>query len=285
MEEEWILHRGDLPGQHSQMEVAALLSTLVDPAQVALRPERSMEVRSDTPRIVYLLNPNCVIHGEVVRTSLIRDGLQDGSLLRDDPLHPALDCRAGLDAAQAIRDWMITGRHYRLEHIVDARRLASDGQPDCSHQRTIYVPGSPGLIGDVKTVATHSLAKAAALGRLGMPLYNITGTREAPQFIVQRYSTGMRDAQGDPVTYDAVELIMGEINDQLDIEHPFMLAYRARLNFEALYRHVGKESQRLIITPDVIKKTGLYDPSGLHSMIDPNAPGKVWDDIEKHFFG
>lgn len=284
MEEEWILHRGDLPGQHSQMEIAALLSTLVDPAQVALRPERSMEVRSDTPRIVYLLNPNCVVHGEVVRTSLIREGLQDGSLLRDDPLHPALDCQAGLAAAQAIRDWMITGRHYRLEHLVD-RRPQIDGEARCDQQRTCYVPGSAGLIGDVATVATHSLAKAAALGRLGMALYNITGTRESPQFIVQRYSVGMRDADGSPVTYDAVELIMGEINDQLDLEHPFMLAYRARLNFEELYRRVGKESQRLIITPDVIKKQGLYDPCGLHSMIDPNAPGKVWDDIEKHFFG
>lgn len=284
MDEEWIMHRGDLPGRTDQMEVAALLSTMVDPGQIALRPERAVEVRSDTPRVVYLMNPNLLVRGEVARTSIIRDALQDGGLKRDDPLHPALDCASGILHAKAIRDWMLTGRHYRLEHLVDPRPVV-EGQVRCDNQRTSYVPGSPGLVGEVKTISTHSLAKAAALGRLGMALYNITGSREAPQFIVHRYSTGMLNAEGQPVTYDAAELIMGEINDQLELDHPFVLAYLARRNFEELFMHVGKESQRLIVTPDVVKKGSAYDPCGLHSMIDPNAPGSVWDDTEKHFFG
>jgi hypothetical protein len=251
------------------MEIAAVLATLVDPEETAIRIERAVEVRSDTARVVYLINPNCVIDGEVVRTSVIRKGLIEGTL---EPLHAARDAMAGLINARAVVDWMRTGRRYRLA-------------PEAGAQRTVYEEGTPDLVGSVETIGTHSLAKVAALGRLGMGLYNIVGTAQAPQYVVHRHSVGMLDAEGCPVRYDAAELILGEIHDALPIDHPFMLAYRARLNWELLQARVAKEVQLLIVTPDIVKKGAGYDPGGMHSYVAPDAPGKVWDDVERHFFG
>lgn len=269
MDETWIIQHGDKPGETGQMEMAAVLATLVDPKQTALRVEKAVEVRSDTARVVYLINPNCVVGEMDERTSLVRTGLVEDTL---EANHPARDCVAGLVNAKAIEDWRKTGRPWRLVWSEDK-------------QRTVYEPGAGDLVGAVATIGTHSLAKVAALGRLGMGLYNITGTREEPRYIVKRYSEGMLDEDGEPVVYDAAQLIMGEIQDELPLEHPWMLAYRARVNFEMLAAHVERETQLLIVTPDIIKRGAVYDPGGLHSYVAPDAPGHVWDAVEKHFFG
>lgn len=269
MDNQWIMHRGDVGLETRQMETAAVLITLVDPAQTAVKLEQATEVRSDQARLVYLIHPGCLVEGSWVPTSEVRQGLEDGTL---EALHPALEARAGLENAKALLDWMRTGRSYRL-------RSEADGQ------RTVYEPGPAPLIGNVETIRTHSLAKAAALGRLGMPLYNITGSATSPQFIVHRRSEGMLDADGCPVTYDAAELIMGEINDTLEVDHPWMLAYRARLNFELLQQAVAQEEEVLLLTPDIVRKGAAYDPTGLHSYISADAPGHVWDKVERDFFG
>jgi|GEM_PF-2707138 len=269
MQERWIHHPGDVGRETRQMEIAAVLATLVDPEQIAVRIERATEVRSDTDRIVYLLNPLCLVQGVEVNTSTVRTGLIDGTL---PPEHPALDCLAGLHNASCLRHWMRHGPHYRL-------------QPEAEGQRTRYELGSADVMGTVETISTGSLAKVAALGRLGMTLYNVLGTLDTPQFIVHRRSVGMVDEDGLPITYDAAQLIMGEIEDTLLGDHPFMLAYRACLNYELLQRRVAEQTQMLIVTPDIIKKGANYDPSGLHSYIAPDAPGHVWDKVEKDFFG
>lgn len=271
MIEEWIMLRGDLRGQTRHMEIAAIVSTFVDPEESALRSERATELRSDTSRLIYMLNPNCYVAGEHQRTSIMRDALLDGTI-KVDQVSPVADCLAGLVNAQAIRGWMMNGKLHRLKHTEDG-------------QRSYYIGESPGLVDSVITISTHSIAKAAALGRLGMALYNVTGTREAPQFICQRYSVGMRDADGHAITYDAAALIMGEINDELPLDHPFILAYSARINFERLYQHIAAEIEPLIVTPDVIDKSAAYDPNGFHSYISPDAPGHIWDNVERDFFG
>lgn len=269
MDEVWVLHHGDIGTATRQMETAAVLATLVDPAQTALRVERAVEVRSDTPRVVYLLNPDCFVNGTPARTSMVRTELEEGTL---EPDHPARDAQAGLENMRALRHWMRCGPHHRLEH-------------EAAGQRTRYTLGSADVMGNVETISTHSLAKVAALGRLGMTLYNVLGTLESPQFIVHRHSVGMLDESGVPVSYDAAQLIMGEIQDTLKLDHPFMLAYRACLNYERLQRHVNEQMQLLLLTPDMIRKGAAYDPAGLHSYIAPDAPGYVWDKVERDFFG
>ena len=278
----WTLHPGDKPGQTLQMDIAAALSTLVDYRQTALRIERAQEVRIEESRVVYLLNPICYVHGQPVASSTLRTALLPASTdptekppapLAED--HPVLDCMAGILNARAILQWWRTGQRYRLEHYA-------------AGQRTRYVPGVPSaILADVETISTPHVAKAAALGMLGMPLYNVTGTATAPLFIVQRFSQGMQDAQGDAIRYDAKEFILGEDQDLLPLDHPYMLAYRARKNYEKLNREVTQLTELLLLTPDAFGKTkkGIYDPTGKHAYIDPNAPDKVWAKVEDSFFG
>jgi hypothetical protein len=278
MLERWTMHAGDAPGQTQQMDVAASLATLVDPALTALRIERANELRTDSSRVVYMINPHCIVRGIPEATTSVRALLLDEQhpLRQSDPHHPALDCLAGILNARALILRLRKGARYRLEHSPDS-------------QRTHYVSGdASALVANVETIATPSVAKAAALGLLGMPLYNITGTQESPLFIVHRWSQGMLDESGDPVTYDAQELILGEENDWLDLDHPYMLAYRARKNYERLNAEVAKVTELLILTPDLgqhFGHRGTYDPEGMHAFIDPNASGDVWDKIEKDFFG
>lgn len=268
--EDWILVRGDLPGQTAQMEIAALLSSFIPPDQIALRPERALEMRTDTPVLNYHIATDAMVDGQPIRTSLLRDGLIAGTLADD---HPVMLGQLALRNAAALRDWFIRGTACFLERSADG-------------QRARLIPGSPGIKVEVTTVETYSLAKAAALITLGCEVFNLLGTREAPRFILHRYSQHMRDAQGEPVTHDAVAYLIGERDDTLPLHHPFIVAYRVRLCYEALHQHITTEIQPLIVTPDVFTKhTRDYDPSGLHSMIHPNAPGHVWDDLEKSFVG
>ena len=267
--EGWALMHGDAPGEHRRMEIAAAIATFVPADQIAVRVETSTELRTDTNRLNYFLNPHCLVHGQPVTAASLRDGLLHGTLAED---HPAMLAMLALANAQALRTWIMRGLHHRLDHS------------PC-HTRCRYVPGSSPLIPDVRTIGTRSFAKASALGLLGMPLYNVKSDGTDRLYIVHRYSREMLNAQGEPVTYDAKTLIEDERDDRMSQDHPFAIAFMARKNYEAIWRTVESETRALIVTPDVVRKGALYDPEGLHNLMHPNASGKQWDAMETAFFG
>lgn len=267
--EGWVLLRGDAPGENHRLEIAAAIATFAPFDQDAIRVESAKEVRSDANRLNYFLNPCSIIAGEPVTTASLRDGLLRGTLPED---HPAMIAMQALANAQAIRQWIMRGIHHRLEHSAD-------------HTRCRYVPGSPPVVTDIRTIGTRSFAKACALGLLGMAFYNVTGTADDRLYVVHRYSREMLNAQGEPIIYDAKTLIEDEREDRMTRDHPFAIAYLARKNYEALWQSVKAEVQSLIITPDVVRKGAHYDPEGLHNIMHPDAPGKKWDEMEEAFFG
>jgi hypothetical protein len=276
MEEPWHRLEGDRPGETLHTNLAASLATLVQPGVTALRTERATEVRSDTHRIVFLLTPWCRIRGELTACSPLIEAFKSGELERKDPQHPLLDAMAGLHNCHALLDWMKRGQAQHL--VFDDKRT-----------RSFYRAGAESsLLSNVITGATRRLAVAAALGRIGIPIYNITGEGNQHEFIVHRYSQGMLNEAGEPVTYDAKQLI-DQLNDgtlqRQQPDHPFLVAYCARMNRERLLQHIDREAPLLLLTPDAVRKSGRYDAQGLHAYIHPNASGKTWDQVEKHFFG
>ena len=272
MDQSWCKLKGDGPGEVLNTNMAAAIATLVKPGEVAVKTERAVEVRSDTHRISLLINPHCLVRGVPYSSRAIMDAFLSGDLEREDPGHPFLDCMAGLHNAHAILDWQKRGDR---QHLISNK----------GHTRTWYTPGTGHLIANVDTIGTRRLAVAAALGRLGMPIFNITGAGTKHEYIVHRWSQGTLDEDGNAVRYDAQQIITALNADTLPADHPFALAYCARKNRENLMAHIDREVPLLILTPDALKKSGRYDPHGQHSYFHPNAKGNVWDDVKKHFFG
>jgi hypothetical protein len=276
MDQTWCKLKGDARGEVLNTTLAAAIATLVQPGRIAIRTERAVEVRSSEERLSLLIAEHCVVRGEVFSSRSVMDAFLAGDLDRQDPGHPFLDCMAGLHNAHAILDWQKRG---------EAQRLVANKD----RTRTWYKPGPYALAGNVETIGTKRLAVAAALGRLGMPLYNITGEGKSHEYIVHRFSQDMMQDRGEetfePVHYDAKDLITQLNEDRLPADHPFALAYCARKNRDNLVAHIDREVPLLILTPDALKKSGRYDPFGLHSYIHPNAKGDIWDGVKKHFFG
>jgi hypothetical protein len=115
---------------------------------------------------------------------------------------------------------------------------------------------------------------------------SIEGQSPNCSFYVARESLEMLDADGHPISYDAADLLQRSFDDTLPHDHPFSLAEVARRNREAIMRKIDRDVDLLILTPDALRKrSGHYDPAGSHAYIDRNAPGHIWDQVEKHFFG
>jgi len=275
MDNPWRKLNGDAPGEILHTNLAASIATLVRPGQVAVKIEAATEVRVDKNRTVLLINPDCVIRGTPARSGLLIDQFKSGDLEKEDPEHPLLDCMAGLHNCHALLDWMKRGEPQRLVY-------------NAGNTRSFYVPGPAPLTSNVVTISTKRLAVAAALGRLGIALYNILGSGNNHEFVLHRFSRPMLNEAGDPVVYDGRELIeqlnAGILQTQQP-DHPFLLAYCARQNRERLLQHLNQDQPLLLLTPDAVRKSGRYNPEGLHAYISPNAKGDVWDQVEKYFFG
>ena len=285
--ETWTSLRSDSAvGAERALEVAAICATLVDPAITALKLEASEMANDGTETAAYLIHDRCQIHGQPVATANVKAWLlADGKT--PEPPHwdtiPVLDAQAGIHNAKALLQWHRTGQQHRL--------ALTDGS-----QRTLYAPGSVSLAPSaVTTGQTHSLAKAAALGRLGISLHTFTGSPSSPGYVLHLTSepSPLVDADGEPVIYHLPSLIMGEIaigdphavHPELPLDHPFILAYRAARCWLDLKEHFAKEAKALVITPDAIRKgKARYNPHGKHALIHPNAPGKVWDQVGDRFF-
>jgi hypothetical protein len=270
----WTFLRSDhAVGADRALEVAAICATLVDPKVTALKLESSQLARDSKVTIAYHLHEACSVAGEPHTTASVKSWLLDGDTSATFDRLAVSDADAAIQNAKALIAWMRTGQPHHLA-VTDAQ------------QRTTYQPGVP-LIqpAGLQRSETPSLAKAAALGRFGCGLIEITGAPSAPRFVLQLTSdtSTLVDADGAPVTYDASQLIMGEFRDELPLHHPFIVAYRAVITWLDLRQTVGAETHALVVTPDLLNKQSGYNPWGRQVMMHPNASGKEWDDA-RHFF-
>jgi hypothetical protein len=271
---QWYMLPGDTPLAANIAASIATLISLGDPEVTALKLERAVEERSSDHRCNFLLFPQCAVRGEAVATSEVVRIYRDGSMLRDDPTHPFLICMTALHNADRLLDWMKRG-------ITQALR------PVCQQTLCQYDPGTGLLQAYATAQRVTSLAKAAALCTLGMPLLSIEGSGRDHSFIMGSSSVEgmMLNALGEAVSYNAGNLLLASHNDTLAHDHPFELAFAARKNREGFGRVLDREPDSLILTPDTFRKGTVYNPNAAHAIISKNASGGMWDNARKHLLG
>lgn len=270
---EWYIIPGEARGETSAIDLVAALATLItvgSPSQLALRVERAQEIRTQDRRCMFHLFPQCCVRGQIDSTIAVANAWRTGTMARTDPSHPLLACMAALHNARCLLDWM---KRAITQRLVPAQ---------VGHAAR-YQAGDVPLIMDKSAVRVRSLGKAAALAVCGHQLIGITGSDRAHEFIVARKANNILPHSAPPT--DALDLLTQSAADTLPHDHPFELALVTHKNRENLMRHLDREESLLILTPDAMRKSAHYNPSGPHAYLHKDAPGELWDAAEKHFFG
>ncbi len=204
---------------------------------------------------------------EPVRTRALINSFKSGDLEKTDPAHPLLDCLRGLHNSHALLDWIKCG---------EARHLAWAA----NRSRMSYVPGAQrvpeGITLDAANLTgTKSLAEAAALGVVGIPIARIEGA-DHHAFIVPKRGFAIHRDNDEWHPYGAVEL-MSRLRDGTLIkenpEHPFLYAYYAGKWSEALMKHLDQEVPLILLRPKGTLKSAL---------IAQNATDEAWQQADEH---
>jgi hypothetical protein len=156
-----------------------------------------------------------------------------GDMERLDPEHPFLDSLAAIANFEALEDWRLKGTTACL-----AADAIPAGMPPLAARRSRLVTGIPPK--SKEYVDVGSVANAAALARLGIPVLAIIG------------STYRMGEIGEPLNHQppliTAHLMQQAKDGHLPWDHPFLTARQAVLNFVQLLQTCHDAREHTVIT-------------------------------------
>ncbi len=227
---------------------------------VPIAPQKCFRVREGDEVVTYLHEPRSAFP-HFAQLDAIKPLLTkyiDGKL---DPLHPLMDALCAIANAEALYFWQKIGRPCALGY-------------EHGRQRTRLIENTPHPHPGPYAKVT-SLAKAAALARLGFPVLAIEEVdAQTSRFVLPRLSVPMQ-VGGSPIIYDAADLLAQGREGKLLPTHPFALGCLAASTWLKLLAIVRGDEAVI-----------MFRAAGTRSaFVHASATRAMLDDAEAHAAG
>ena len=193
-----------------------------------------------------------------INTKLILSLIRRGELQQAEPHHPALDVLRACKAADALLDWIKTGRDHRLVKV-----KGSDRWQLLPGQILPEVKSGPCLWG------TRDRKMAASLVCLGYEIARLEDTAPNTLFCFRGPHAG-----GLPQTcVDLAQLVRTKRLQEEEPEHPLLWMLQGLINRDAI-GDLLRNSQPLVL----IRAPG----TGRASLVSSNTKGRTMDRVKQH---
>jgi len=245
------------------------LASALGQLQIPIRTQVTQDERTGKVLTQFFLGAQSVGVNPPWNRDWILQAWQNGSLEKEQPLHPFLQGLRVEHNHELLMDAVKQGRRIRLVGVADGYASEyRDGEELPEMQRAAM-----GFrLADISLVA--------ALGTLGIPVINFEFDGKKHIFTLPVEGHPLKQIDGTVQRYNGITLAQRQegsrdlLLELRDPRHPLVAAYGTRQVHQQLLRHLSQERRILLVRPEGTQRKAF---------ITDNATGVVMDKVREHF--